>query len=76
MVPTQNMRGSGVVEEEKMEEDRTKNERKRPREPEDTNAKKVKDDEYADSLELEEIKPVLFIGLLPPGSDNVIELDN
>jgi hypothetical protein len=41
------MRGSGVVEEEKMEEDRTKNERKRPREPEDTNAKKVKDDEYA-----------------------------
>ena len=71
MVPTQNMRGSGVVEEEKMEEDRTKNERKRPREPEDTNAKKVKDDDDADSLELEEIQPVLSIGLLPPGSDNV-----
>ena len=75
MVPTQNRRGSGVVEEEKIE-DRTKNERKRPREPEDTNAKKVKDDDDADSLEQEEIKPVLSIGLLPPGSDNVIEVDN
>jgi hypothetical protein len=33
-------------------------------------------DDDADSLELEEIKPVLSIGLLPPGSDNVIEVDN
>ena len=76
MVPPQDRHGRGVVEEEIMEEDRPKNDRKRPREPEDTSAKKVKDDDDVDSLDLEEVKPILYIGLLPPGSDNVIEVDN
>lgn len=75
MVPPQDRRGSGVVVEQ-MEEDRPKNDRKRQREPEKTSGKKVKDDEIDDNLDLEDVKPLLSLALLPPGSDSIIVVDN
>ena len=86
MVPPQEKRGSGVVDEEEdmvvLETERDSREqqrckdRKRQREPEDTNAKKAKDKETdLDHLDLEEVKPILSLVLHPPGSEETIEID-
>lgn len=85
MVPPQDKRGSGVVVEEEEDmvateterenREQRSNDRKRPRETEDTNAKKVKEVADEDHLDLEEVKPILSLVLHPPGREEIIEVD-
>ena len=64
------------TERDSREQQRCKD-RKRQREPEDTNAKKAKDKEETDldNLDLEEVKPILSLALHPPGSEETTEVE-